>query len=448
MDAQQQGDGAPAQPLTAEMLAALLKAGRGLWDALRHSTLSYRWRADLRSTVLPIVQRIQPDLAGPITEKVTGGSLQTCLETVLDQDAFLAAISKALQPGLRYTAVPPVAEEEEEEEGPLTLEALNRMPPEVQKQQIGERLFPLVSAVQPDLAGKITGMMLEIDNPELVELLAEPIKVVLKVAEATHVLLMHNAVPAGAKLKGFDASVEQFSPAAKRPLVCESWVLAGMPHEERPAFMERRLFAAVAQLQPLAPWLIMAALKAALNFEHCFSLRMLADQAQAALRYLDQPLELAAKVNHISAAGTLAGFYREKLLAGQALRSEAEVLEAAALMLPEGNSMPWSPASHCRFPPACRSAAQALLLSKRRARALVAAVASAAAAAREAAAAAAGSNGAEGEGAAAAGGISPRELPHAVPAAVAALDSLPDELVQPILRMAAHPLDAWYSEHV
>ena len=49
------------------------------------------------------------------------------------------------QPGVRYAAVPPVAEEKD---GPLTVEALSRMPPEVRKQQIGERLFPLVSSVQ------------------------------------------------------------------------------------------------------------------------------------------------------------------------------------------------------------------------------------------------------------------------------------------------------------
>ena len=39
--------------------------------------------------------------------------------------------------------------------------------PEQQKQMIGERLFPLVASVQPDLAGKITGMLLEIDNAEV-----------------------------------------------------------------------------------------------------------------------------------------------------------------------------------------------------------------------------------------------------------------------------------------
>ena len=32
---------------------------------------------------------------------------------------------------------------------------------EVQKQMIGEKLFPAISKMQPELAGKITGMMLE-----------------------------------------------------------------------------------------------------------------------------------------------------------------------------------------------------------------------------------------------------------------------------------------------
>eukprot|EP00913_Durusdinium_trenchii_P024850 g23324.t1 len=53
----------------------------------------------------------------------------------------------------------------------LTAAALAAAPPPVQKQMIGERLFPAISKHQPELAGKITGMMLEMDNSELLILL-------------------------------------------------------------------------------------------------------------------------------------------------------------------------------------------------------------------------------------------------------------------------------------
>jgi polyadenylate-binding protein len=43
--------------------------------------------------------------------------------------------------------------------------------PEQQKQILGERLFPLVQSQQPELAGKITGMLLEMDNSEVLLLL-------------------------------------------------------------------------------------------------------------------------------------------------------------------------------------------------------------------------------------------------------------------------------------
>ena len=54
---------------------------------------------------------------------------------------------------------------------PLTATMLAAAPPQEQKQMLGERLFPLIQRMYPDLAGKITGMLLEIDNSELLHML-------------------------------------------------------------------------------------------------------------------------------------------------------------------------------------------------------------------------------------------------------------------------------------
>ncbi|CAG8612264.1 1750_t:CDS:2 [Dentiscutata erythropus] len=62
---------------------------------------------------------------------------------------------------------------------------------EAQKQLLGEQLFPKISARQPQLAGKITGMLLEMDNFELEHLLKNPGALDAKVEEAVTVLRQH-----------------------------------------------------------------------------------------------------------------------------------------------------------------------------------------------------------------------------------------------------------------
>uniref|UniRef100_A0A5B7AK56 Polyadenylate-binding protein n=1 Tax=Davidia involucrata TaxID=16924 RepID=A0A5B7AK56_DAVIN len=59
---------------------------------------------------------------------------------------------------------------------------------EQQKQILGERLYPLVQNHKPDLAAKITGMLLEMDNSELLLLLESPESLAAKVEEALQVL--------------------------------------------------------------------------------------------------------------------------------------------------------------------------------------------------------------------------------------------------------------------
>lgn len=70
----------------------------------------------------------------------------------------------------------------------LSAAALAAAPPQVQKQMIGEKLYPAIARHQPELAGKITGMMLEMDNSELLILLESDVQLKNKVDEALRVL--------------------------------------------------------------------------------------------------------------------------------------------------------------------------------------------------------------------------------------------------------------------
>merc|ERR1719460_1779404 len=70
----------------------------------------------------------------------------------------------------------------------LNAAALAAAPPAVQKQMIGEKLYPAIAKFQPAEAGKITGMMLEMDNSELIMLLESENQLKHKVDEAMGVL--------------------------------------------------------------------------------------------------------------------------------------------------------------------------------------------------------------------------------------------------------------------
>merc|ERR1712196_13938 len=72
--------------------------------------------------------------------------------------------------------------------GALNASALAAAPPAVQKQMIGEKLYPAIAKFQPELAGKVTGMMLEMDNSELLMLLESDQQLKIKVDEALLVL--------------------------------------------------------------------------------------------------------------------------------------------------------------------------------------------------------------------------------------------------------------------
>uniref|UniRef100_A0A8B9PTK8 Polyadenylate-binding protein n=1 Tax=Apteryx owenii TaxID=8824 RepID=A0A8B9PTK8_APTOW len=89
---------------------------------------------------------------------------------------------------------------------PLTASMLAAAPPQEQKQMLGERLFPLIQAMHPSLAGKITGMLLEIDNSELLHMLESPESLRSKVEEAVAVLQAHQAKKEAAQKVGVVAA--------------------------------------------------------------------------------------------------------------------------------------------------------------------------------------------------------------------------------------------------
>ncbi|KAF9105183.1 Protein phosphatase PP2A regulatory subunit B, partial [Mortierella sp. GBA35] len=66
----------------------------------------------------------------------------------------------------------------------LTAAALAAADPDQQKQMVGEHLYPKIAARQPDYAGKITGMLLEMDNGELLHLLEDNEALDAKIEEA------------------------------------------------------------------------------------------------------------------------------------------------------------------------------------------------------------------------------------------------------------------------
>merc|ERR1719313_2434206 len=71
---------------------------------------------------------------------------------------------------------------------PFNASTLAAAPPAVQKQMIGEKLFPAIAKIEPAMAGKVTGMMLEMDNSELLMLLESEQQLRNKVTEALNVL--------------------------------------------------------------------------------------------------------------------------------------------------------------------------------------------------------------------------------------------------------------------
>eukprot|EP00747_Dinoflagellata_sp_TGD_P124254 gnl/TRDRNA2_/TRDRNA2_173959_c2_seq26.p1 gnl/TRDRNA2_/TRDRNA2_173959_c2~~gnl/TRDRNA2_/TRDRNA2_173959_c2_seq26.p1 ORF type:complete len:664 (-),score=178.45 gnl/TRDRNA2_/TRDRNA2_173959_c2_seq26:80-1984(-) len=95
---------------------------------------------------------------------------------------------QGMRPGMPPQQGPPPQPQPSAPGAPLNAATLAAAPPGVQKQMLGEKLFPAIAKLQPELAGKVTGMMLEMDNSELLILLESEGQLKHKIEEAMRVL--------------------------------------------------------------------------------------------------------------------------------------------------------------------------------------------------------------------------------------------------------------------
>jgi len=77
---------------------------------------------------------------------------------------------------------------QDNEQPSITAQAMANASPAEQKQMLGEAIYPKIFATNPELAGKITGMLLEMDNSELLNLIEDNEALDVKVQEAMVVL--------------------------------------------------------------------------------------------------------------------------------------------------------------------------------------------------------------------------------------------------------------------
>ncbi|XP_050367028.1 polyadenylate-binding protein 3 [Argentina anserina] len=109
----------------------------------------------------------------------------------VDSAASPQGLASPMMP-LPFDGSVPVRSNDVQRTGPVPMSklasALASATPEHQRLMLGEQLYPLVEHIEPELTSKVTGMLLEMDQTEVLHLIESPDALKDKVAEAMDVL--------------------------------------------------------------------------------------------------------------------------------------------------------------------------------------------------------------------------------------------------------------------
>uniref|UniRef100_A0A8D2CPX3 PABC domain-containing protein n=1 Tax=Sciurus vulgaris TaxID=55149 RepID=A0A8D2CPX3_SCIVU len=144
-----------------------------------------------------------------LTDSCQSGGVPTAVPNLAPCAAVAAAAPRAVAPYKYASSVRSPHPASAGTSASITAGPTGQRPPTLpqeQKQMLGEHLFPLIQTMHSNLAGKITGMLLEFDNSELLHMLESPESLHSKVDEAVAVLQAHHAKKEAAQKVGIVAA--------------------------------------------------------------------------------------------------------------------------------------------------------------------------------------------------------------------------------------------------
>lgn len=137
----------------------------------------------------PNVRPVAPQVPRPVMHLGVGGVTGTAGNVRFNQTARNVVNQPAPAPPMS-TVLAPLGDQ-----NTLTISALAQLSEEEQKRTLGERLFPLVKAMYPTIAEKLTGMLLGVDNAEVIHLLESKESLRSKLEEGINVLKISGNLP-------------------------------------------------------------------------------------------------------------------------------------------------------------------------------------------------------------------------------------------------------------